>query len=390
MVGHNFFQPRRVGSAAKGAADFTTLMRAVAQAPDLRSTVQALRIIGSSWDDRYGRFDLLIGEEWAVVDRFSTAVHPLVACTLAEAIEELGLLGLNSTVHPIEDAGNMFGFLIWSQERSRLPGGLHSTLEQLAILFGIRISRDRMEHIAQTRAQQVALLEQQVQHADNLVVRATLAAGAAHDIGNVLTSIVGYTQLLQQRATPNQQDELRIIEHAAQDGSLMLRRVLSGQLPVKHYRSDYTTPIDAVVADVVQMSKPFWAGHNPPIQVETNFLATPMVAIPATELRAVLLNLTLNAITAMQSGGVLCISTDLYDQFAVIQITDTGCGIEPWVMERLFKPAVTTRADGFGLGLSACRSTIESFGGSISVQSTVGSGTTFVIALPIYHPHSES
>jgi signal transduction histidine kinase len=111
-----------------------------------------------------------------------------------------------------------------------------------------------------------------------------------------------------------------------------------------------------------------------------------------TLLQLVFMNILLNALQAMQGGGELSINILTSASIVSVHITDTGCGIPERDIERVFDPFYTTSpvGKGTGLGLSICYSIVKQHGGSISVRSAEGVGSTFSVTLPLYSPHSES
>ena len=115
----------------------------------------------------------------------------------------------------------------------------------------------------------------------------------------------------------------------------------------------------------------------------------PSIQADQKQLEQVLLNLINNSLDAMPNGGELRIETAAGPEHtASIRIGDTGTGIPPEHLERLFEPMFTTKeiGQGTGLGLSICRAIIEEHGGEIAVKSTLGAGTTFSILLPAEVP----
>ena len=108
------------------------------------------------------------------------------------------------------------------------------------------------------------------------------------------------------------------------------------------------------------------------------------------QLEQVLGNLLTNAIQAMPEGGTLTVGTDRLDGRLIATVRDTGAGIRPENLEQVFEPLFTTKARGIGLGLAICKTLIENHGGTISVESAVGEGTTFTLSLPLTAPRPDA
>ena len=100
-------------------------------------------------------------------------------------------------------------------------------------------------------------------------------------------------------------------------------------------------------------------------------------------MRRVFINLIQNAIDAMPQGGTITVSSRKFDGNVEITLTDTGSGMSKKIMENLWKPFQTTKAKGLGLGLAICKRIVDAHGGSVSVKSEVGKGTTFTMQLPL-------
>jgi signal transduction histidine kinase len=111
----------------------------------------------------------------------------------------------------------------------------------------------------------------------------------------------------------------------------------------------------------------------------------PEIMIDRHMMEQVLMNLLLNAIQAMRTGGILTIRTSMEGGYCLVQIRDTGCGISPSVLPRIFDPFFTTKkeGEGTGLGLSVSLGIVERHGGKIAVESEVGKGTTFTVFIPL-------
>jgi two-component system, NtrC family, sensor kinase len=107
-----------------------------------------------------------------------------------------------------------------------------------------------------------------------------------------------------------------------------------------------------------------------------------IVAVPD-QLTQVCLNLIINAVEAMPTGGTLTIVSTQRAEWLAIEIQDTGAGLTPAEATRIFEPFYTTKADGTGLGLAVSYGIIQQHGGHIEVNSASGQGTTFTVLLPL-------
>jgi signal transduction histidine kinase len=119
------------------------------------------------------------------------------------------------------------------------------------------------------------------------------------------------------------------------------------------------------------------------IQVLDLTQSEPKIKMDVAKMKRVFANFIKNAVEAMLEGGKLTISTKESDGNAEIMFIDTGIGIAKEVMEKIWTPFFTTKAEGMGLGLPICKRVIEAHGGKISVESIVGEGTTFAVTIPV-------
>jgi PAS domain S-box-containing protein len=215
-----------------------------------------------------------------------------------------------------------------------------------------------------------------------------LASGVAHDFNNLLMVILGFSELLaSENLTPHGREHRAEIERAANRGSALVRKLLAfGQRDAPQL-----TPIDLnrLVSTIAPMLERA-LGESVQLQVVTASRPCTVVADPV-QVEQVILNLALNARDAMPGGGVLYVAVDgagapgsEVPERVVLSVTDTGTGIPPEVRDTIFEPFVTTKepGKGTGLGLATVASIVDGMGGSISVVSSPGRGTTFEIALP--------
>lgn len=221
-----------------------------------------------------------------------------------------------------------------------------------------------------------------------------LATGVAHNINNALTAILGYVQVLQRDVGDSEkaQQQLKIIESTSRDAAKIVRRIQS-------FSRDSTglelgkIDVNEVAQDALDMSSPTWEkrpqGKKINAKLDLSSEALKVSGNPS-ELREVLLNITLNAVEAMPDGGDILISTNKGSHNrALIEISDTGAGISEETQKRIFEPFFTTKGElGTGLGLSVSYGIVRRHNGEITVASTPTSGTIFSIVLPLADPEA--
>jgi PAS domain S-box-containing protein len=245
-------------------------------------------------------------------------------------------------------------------------------------------------------------MRDQVVLSERLASLGTLAAGMCHEINNPLTFIIANAHFLE-TAIESWQTQLR------NQGSFELAdRTWKAREALDDLREG-AERIRRIVADLSVFGRPFdepspavdvrdsiaWALRVSATQMRTRARVVndvepvPPVRASETRLAQVVINLLINAAHAISEGdaehNTIRVSTATDDQNRVlIRVQDSGGGIPPHVLPRIFEPFFTTKHPGVGsgLGLSICHGIVESFGGEIRVQSTLGEGTTFEVALP--------
>ncbi len=243
------------------------------------------------------------------------------------------------------------------------------------------------EAIARRETQLTQAVRQQVSRAEKLASIGRLAAGVAHEINNPLTGVLTFAHLL--RAKPNMSEEdqqdLDLIIHETSRAADIVR----GLLDFARERPTLMEPLD--LNDVVRRTVKLIVNQKKfeHITIEEALQDNlPAVCGDMNHLQQVLLNLALNACTAMPTGGRLTISTSVSsttgDGRVLLHVSDTGCGIKEDLLEKIFEPFFTTQpvGKGTGLGLSVTFGIVEQHHGTIEVHSEEGKGSTFTISLP--------
>lgn len=215
---------------------------------------------------------------------------------------------------------------------------------------------------------------------------AELAAGFIHEIKNHLGTLSLNLQLLAEEfegaETPRERRALDRVSRLSGE-CCKLVELSNDFLRFARLRELHTKPttLDAVVSRMIDFLGPTAKQRN----VEINWFPAadlPSVCIDEDLFEQGLLNLMLNAEQAMPEGGKLTLIGHTEAGRVFLDVIDTGVGIEPEAMAKLFRPFHTTKPDGSGLGLATTRKIVVAHGGTIEVQSTPGRGTKFTIALP--------
>jgi two-component system sensor kinase FixL len=225
--------------------------------------------------------------------------------------------------------------------------------------------------------------EERAKRAEQLAEVSTISAGIAHDVGTPMTTILGYAELLQKTVTqPKNRERAGHIVDQVRRVKDLLRTLLDIARPQS------SKPEAVSLAEVLDHSLGFFReklkGRS--IVVETDYSPVPKVIANRDRLEQVFLNLIVNAVDAMASGGTLTVHLAPSTPGIVeICIADTGCGIEPQVLDHIFEPFYTTkeRGKGTGLGLLVSQRIIHDHGGKITATSEPDVGTQISIRLPV-------
>lgn len=274
---------------------------------------------------------------------------------------------------------------------------------------GIEIGRELfIQSLHRDITEKKAIQEQLIQ-SQKMESVGQLAGGVAHNFNNLLTSILGYAELLQEHSNLDSESKKRVnsIESAARKAGVMVSKLLS----FSRRESYETLPLN--LNDVINDSVRLLEGVlDKRIGVKTTLSKKlPTIEGDPNQLEQVIMNLMVNARDAMPDGGLITVHTGHVEiekqtqnmptyitpgNCILLSVSDTGCGISKEIINKIFDPFFTTKekGKGTGLGLATVYGIIKDHKGYVTVQSEIDKGTTFDIYLPIsgksvYRPVSE-
>ncbi|HAG51011.1 MAG TPA: hypothetical protein DCL42_06705, partial [Deltaproteobacteria bacterium] len=241
-------------------------------------------------------------------------------------------------------------------------------------------------------------LEEQVRHSQKLESIGQLAAGISHDFNNILTAIIGYSNLLtmkrkEDELTKNYANQILVLSEKAAN-------LTHGLLAFSRKQIISPRPVD-INEIIKRVEKILTRVIGETIELKTHLFDKALIVnADSIQIEQILINLATNARDAMPNGGSLSISTGQTEidnkfinthgygdvgKYALLSVSDTGAGIDEEAKKKIFEPFYTTKevGKGTGLGLSIAYGIIKQHNGYINVESEIGKGTTFSIYLPL-------
>src|SRR5271169_2269115 len=247
------------------------------------------------------------------------------------------------------------------------------------------LGRDFNDMVAQLKAsrEEIQRLHQtQMSRAEHFATLGELAAGLAHEIRNPLAGIAGVLDIVS-RDLPADSVARDVIQDAKQE-AIQINRILTELLDTARPKPPQLRVTD--IAGTAEHAVLFARQQAVTKRINIEFAvkdALPPVEHDPNQINQVLLNLLLNSIQSMDKSGTIHVFLQPEDSAVAIIVSDQGKGIAPEHLPNIFRPFFTTKGQGTGLGLSLARRMVESHGGTISVESTLGTGTRFTVLLPV-------
>ena len=267
-------------------------------------------------------------------------------------------------------------------------------LNALMTYIGYAVDNSRLLEEAQSSATQLQGVvddlkstQAQLVRGETLRAMGQLSSGMAHHLNNLFAVILGRVELLMGKVQEQSvRRSLEIIQRTAQDGAEVVRRVqrFSRVQPVS---DAVAVDLNQLVHEVVELTRPRWQdeaqlrGSRIEVAVETGTVGA--AAGEPAPLREVLMNLLLNAADSITQAGKVTLRTWTRDDRVYCSVSDTGSGMPEEVRRRALEPFFTTKGPkATGLGLSVAYGTVQRYGGTLTVESTEGQGTSGEVSLP--------
>jgi len=353
----------------------------------LRREVEARRVVEQRIDEQrqyYRQIFDSAGNAFLLFDARALCVDVnREACNLFAA-DSQALVGRSPSELGLDGTGAGTG---GSHARCKRPDGSTFPARVVTATFSINDQRhflisviDLSELIDEREARE--RLREQLQVARRVEAFGRLAGGVAHDMNNVITAILGYASLLADAARDDPatvEESAHEILQSAHRGSRLVRRMLA----FGRHDADSLELLDVsrVLRHLERLLKQLLPED---VELVIRGAPVPTVRLSATGLEQIILNLVVNASDAMPRGGRVSVTVHAEGREVLLTVTDQGTGIPADILEKVFEPFFTTKTAGrgTGLGLATVKDIVEQAGGSLTIDSEVGRGTSVRVRLP--------
>jgi signal transduction histidine kinase len=293
------------------------------------------------------------------------------------------LSSLNDNVRRISENGSL-------KERTQTKG--KDEISDLSrrindMLDQISVSQAKLSDHAVTLEKKVEEKKRELKEANERLLKTErmaaigeLAGMVGHDLRNPLSGIKNAAYLLKKKQghllDKSGNETLLIMDNAIEHANKIINDLLDYSREV-HLDLDESSPISLVESSLPLIAVPSQ------IKILNQVEASPTIFVDTNKMQRVFINLIKNSIDAMPNGGRLEISSGYNDQTVEFSFADTGCGMSEEVLQKVFTPLFTTKAQGMGFGLPICKRIVEAHNGKIEVESALDKGTKFTVTLPI-------
>lgn len=327
---------------------------------------------------------LLVKKRQSVFLKFAELSEPLKQTCQKENLRVIGIV-------PICQGDQVIGCLnMASRTDGEITIATRNIVEAIASQVGSAILRIKTEKTLHQTLENLREKEQRLISQERLRALGEMAAGIAHDFNNALQPIFIAASILEKDPLTNKEEAkayIRDILVAAQEASLTVQRLVS------FYRTEGIVKpscvnLASLIREVVELTRGKWKevsqANNQMIQIITE-LSEEWTVGNEHELKEVFFNLMINAIESIVKNGLIKLSTDSDDKWAIVEICDNGVGMSKEVLGKCIEPFFSTkRHKGSGLGLSIAYGVVKRHNGEIEIKSDIGKGTSVIVKLPKY------
>lgn len=394
-----------------GLNELTELILVIAR-DELQADHSALYLFGEQrnlilYRDSIHGFDApfdvtpLLSEPGTVAGRVFAENSPILIndvgaeCSAHESLIRLGYHA--ALAAPLRHDGQLVGILTvahtenehfsWSSLRM-----LRSIGEQAALAVrnaqlheALQSYAQNLEEMVDERTRELRSTQAQLIQSEKLAALGRLAAGIAHEVNNPLQPILNCLEVALEdieSEQPVDPESLRIAESEVQRIKGIVSRLLDFSRPSTGETSSVN--LYALIEEVmILVRRQLERAH---VRVDLKISPTPPIQGTATQLKQVFLNLLLNAMESMPKGGTITVESYERDAGVVIEISDTGVGMDAETLARIFEPFYSTKGEGTGLGLAVTYGIVRGHGGDIQVTSSPSAGSCFTVWLPYQRP----
>ncbi len=288
--------------------------------------------------------------------------------------EEAGSLHMAySPAYPWDKKSNQFTKTL----AERIGGAIHA----IELQQSLKVYYEQLEVLVENRTRDLEQAQEKLIRSERLAAVGELASGVGHELRNPLNVIRNCVYLinmnLEDKNLPEVEDTLKLLDVQVDISNKIVSDLL-----------DYTrvkTPMRNIVnLNIMIQDRVSWASVPEKIKIKMDLSPeSPQSFIDPDQIGRVFTNIINNALQSINGAGEVAISSAVQDGFVVVKFADNGCGISPENLGKIFEPLFTTKPKGIGLGLAISKRLIEQNNGTISVESTIGKGTTFILKLPL-------
>jgi signal transduction histidine kinase/HAMP domain-containing protein len=285
----------------------------------------------------------------------------------------LGVLTFNTTV-PHQYTPDEIAYLASFADQAAIA------IDNARLYAALRRTSAELESRVEERTRELRDAHEGLVRAERLALIGQLAGGVGHELRNPLGGIGNAVYYLRMRLADGQdpkiQKHLGILDAEVRRAN----KIVTDLLDFSRIKEPSRAPaqLNAIVMDILARQR-----EIPTIAVDCKLAeGLPPVLVDADQVGQVFLNLILNAVEAMPEGGTLTIQTEATTESVIARFTDSGVGITPENLEKIFQPLFTTKTKGIGLGLAVSRRLTEANGGTLTVASRPGQGATFTATFP--------